>query len=141
LLEELPWRRTGLGATEMRMLDFISGSERKTARDVLSYETHDSGRVIGYWEQGALLDGLARCRKPTISGIKDGPFTLELHEGKRRERYMKSKVALTPLGYAVLAQTDDFARHNTVRRWWGGTKLTNKRLWRWDQDNKVLIAP
>jgi hypothetical protein len=54
---------------------------------------------------------------------------------------MKSKLKLTPLGYAVLAQTDDFARHNPVNRWWGGTKLTNKRLWRWDQDNKVLVAP
>jgi hypothetical protein len=27
------------------------------------------------------------------------------------------------------------------RRWWGGTKLTNSHLWRWDLDNKTLIAP
>jgi hypothetical protein len=141
LLEELPWRRTGLGATEMRMLDFISGSE-KTAQDVLFYDTHDSGRIFGYWEQGALLDGLGRCRKPAVSGIKDGPFTLELHDDRvRLRRYMKGKLALTPLGYAILAQTDDFARHNPIRRWWGGTRLTNKHLWRWDSDNKVLVAP
>ena len=50
---------------------------------------------------------------------------------------MKSKLALTPLGYAILGQTDDFARHNPINRWWGGTKLTNRRLWRWDQDNKA----
>jgi len=142
LLEELPWHRTGLGATEMRMLNFISGSENKTVRDVLFYDTRDSGRVFGYWEQGALLDGLGRGRKPPVSGLKDGPFTMEMHDDRARHgRYMTSKLALTPLGYAVLAQTDDFARHNTVRRWWGGTKLTNKRLWRWDPDNKVLIAP
>jgi hypothetical protein len=142
LLEELPWRRTGLGATEMRMLDFISVSEKKTAQDLLLYDSRYSGRVFGYWEQGALLDGLGRCRKPAISGIKEGPFTLELHDDRaRHRRYLKSKLTLTPLGYAVLAQTDDFARHNSISRWWGGTKLTNKRLWRWDQDNKVLIAP
>jgi hypothetical protein len=52
-----------------------------------------------------------------------------------------SKLALTPLGYTILAQTDDFARHNPIRRWWGGTKLTNKHLWRWDSDNKTLIVP
>ena len=142
LLEELPWHRSGLGATEMRMLDFLSGSEKKTAQDVLIYDMHDSGRVFDYWEQGTLLDGLGRCRKPAVSGIKDGPFTLEMHDDRaRRRRYLKSKLALTPLGYAILAQTGDFARHNPINRWWGGTKLTNKRLWRWDSDNKVLIAP
>jgi hypothetical protein len=141
LLEELPWRRTGLGATEMRMLDFISGW-RPTASDVGTHEARDAGRVFGYWEQGALLDGLARCRKPLVSGLKEGPFTMELHDDReRRKRYNKSKLALTPLGCAVLAQTDDFARHNPIRRWWGGTKLTNKHLWRWDTDNKALVAP
>ncbi len=142
LLEELPWLRTGLGATEMRMLDFLSGSEKRTAEDVLLYDARDSGRVFNYWEQGALLDGLGRCRKPAVSGIKDGPFTLDMHDDRaRRRRYMKSKLALTPLGYAILGQVDDFARHNPIDRWWGGTKLSNKKLWRWDPDNKVLEAP
>jgi hypothetical protein len=141
LLEELPWRRTGLGATEMRMLAFIS-EWKPTPRDVGLHEASDSGRVFSYWEQGALLDGLGRCRKSLVSGLKEGPFTMELHDDRaRHRRYMKSKLALTPLGCAVLGQADDFARHNPIRRWWGGTKLTNKHLWRWDQDNKVLIAP
>jgi len=141
LLEELPWRRTGLGATEMRMLDFISGWE-PTPRDVGLHEARDSGRVFSYWEQGALLDGLGRSRKPLVSGLKEGPFTMELHDDRARSRrYFKSKLAVTPLGSAVLAQTDDFTRHNPIRRWWGRTKLTNKHLWRWDPDNKTLIAP
>jgi hypothetical protein len=29
-------------------------------------------------------------------------------------------------------------RHNPIDRWWGGTRLTNDRLWRWDP---ILIAP
>jgi hypothetical protein len=126
----------------MRMLGFISGSEKKTARDVLFYDTRDSGRVFGYWEQGALLDGIARCRKLLVSGLKEGPFTMELHDDRaRHRRYTKSRLALTPLGQAILGQVDDFARYNPIRRWWGGTKLTNKSLWRWDPDNKVLVAP
>ena len=141
LLEELPWHRTSLGATEMRMLDFIAGW-KPTPQDVGVHEARDSGRVFGYWEQGALLDGLARCRKPLVSGLKEGPFTMQLHDDRaRHKRYNKSKLALTPLGYAILAQTDDFARHSPIRRWWGGTKLTNKNLWRWDSDNKTLVAP
>jgi hypothetical protein len=141
LLEELPWRDAGLGATEMRMLEFISG-DKTTPPGVFHHAARDSGWLFGYWETGALLDGLARCRKPLVSGLKDGPFSMELHDDRaRHRRYSKSQLALTPLGYAILAQTDDFARHNPIRRWWGGTKLTNTHLWRWDPDNQVLVAP
>ena len=141
LLEELPWCGSGVGATEMRMLEFIS-MRRPTSPDVGRYEARDSGRVFGYWEQGTLLDGLGRCRNPPVLGLEEGPFTMALHNDRARyKRYSESKLGLTPLGYAILAQTDDFAHHNPIRRWWGGTKLTNKNLWRWDPNNKVLVAP
>jgi hypothetical protein len=39
------------------------------------------------------------------------------------------------------AQADDFSRDNPIHRWWGGTELTNDRLWRWDPDSRALIAP
>ena len=140
LLEELPWRKTGLGATQMRLLEL--SVDWRTPHEVFKRETSDSCRVFDYWEMGALLDGLALCRKPAISGLKEAPFTMELHDdGERLKRYRNSKLSLTPLGNRILAHTDDFARHNTIRRWWGGTKLTNKHLWRWDQDNQVLVAP
>ena len=55
--------------------------------------------------------------------------------------FKSSKLALTVLGEAVLAQTADFRRHNRVHRWWGGTKLTSDRMWRWDAADCILIAP
>ena len=54
---------------------------------------------------------------------------------------MNSKLKLTKFGEAVLAGTDDFSRHNPIDRWWGGTELTNDRLWRWDPANRALTAP
>ena len=48
---------------------------------------------------------------------------------------------LTELGKAIVAQADDFSRHNPIHRWWGGTELTNDRLWRWDLLNRALVAP
>jgi len=47
-------------------------------------------------------------------------------------------LSLTEFGRAILAHQEDFSRHNPVHRWWGGTELTNDRLWRFDP---VLIAP
>jgi hypothetical protein len=60
------------------------------------------------------------------------------HERERFERYKESRLSLTALGKAILAGTEDFSRHNPIDRWWGGTRLTNDRLWRWDP---VLLVP
>ena len=59
-------------------------------------------------------------------------------ECERLERYKESRLSLTALGKAILAGTEDFSRHNPIDRWWGGTRLTNDRLWRL---NSVLVAP
>ena len=44
----------------------------------------------------------------------------------------------TEFGKAILAHNEDFSRHNPIDRWWGGTRLTNDRLWRW---NPMLMKP
>ena len=36
---------------------------------------------------------------------------------------------------------DNFRSHNPIRRWWGGTLLTNERLWRWNPQSRSLVAP
>ncbi len=80
--------------------------------------------------------------RPSVSGLEEGPFTLDMHDDRRRHaRYRRSKLKLTPLGKAISSREDDFSRHNPIHRWWGGTELTNDRLWRWDPVHRELIAP
>ncbi|MGX9429640.1 MULTISPECIES: hypothetical protein [Bradyrhizobium] len=142
LLEELPNRGSGLGATEMRMLELISAGHVHPHDLFPGHEKPNERRTFVYWEIGALLDGLARCPSPAVSGLDEGPFTIEMHEqADRHARYKQSRLSLTELGKAVLAQADDFTRHNPIHRWWGGTELTNDRLWRWDSLNRALVAP
>jgi hypothetical protein len=141
LLEELPADPTGLGATEMRMLELIAAGNAGPSDVFPGHRKRNQRRVFGYWEVGSLLDGLARSPAPAVSGLDEGPFTLEMHDdGNRHERYQRSKLKLTALGEAILARTEDFSRHNPIHRWWGGTELTNDRLWRWDLANRALIA-
>ena len=98
--------------------------------------------ISGHARIGALLDGLARCPAPVVSGLDEGPFTLEMHDDRdRHARYKQSRLSLTEFGQAVLAGHEDFSRHNPIHRWCGGTELTNDRLWRWDPVNHALIAP
>ena len=142
LLEELPMRATGLGATEMRMLELIAAGDASPSDVFPGHEKPNRRRVFGYWEVGSLLDDLAHCPAPLVSGIGEGPFTLEMHEDpERHARYKRSRLSLTTLGEAVLAQTEDFSGHNPIHRWWGGTELTNDHLWRWDPASRSLIAP
>jgi hypothetical protein len=142
LLEELPQRATGLGATKMRMLELIAEGDAGPLDVFPGHLKRNERRVFEFWEVGSLLDGLARCPAPAVAGLDDGPFNEAMHRNRdRRERYMQSKLKLTEFGEAVLAGTDDFSRHNPIDRWWGGTKLTNDRLWRWDPTNRALIAP
>jgi hypothetical protein len=139
MLEELPGRATGLGASEMRILELISAGYTHPF-DVFPHQRlRFQRRVFSYWEIGSVLDGLALAPLPAVTGLAEWPFTLEMHNVKSRfDRYKQSKLSLTPLGKAILAGAEDFSRHNPIHRWWGGTELTNDRLWRWDP---VLIAP
>jgi hypothetical protein len=140
LLEELPMRATGLGATQMRMLELISEGNIHPF-DLFPHNPYRR-RVFDYWETGSLLDGLAHCPAPAVAGLDEGPFAEEMHRDHSRfTQYKESRLSLTALGEAILARTDDFSRHNPISRWWGGTKLTNDSLWRWDPANRSLIAP
>jgi len=142
LLEELPMRATGLGATEMRMLELLAAGHVHPFDLFPGYEKPNERRTYSYWEVGELLDGLARCPAPAVSGLTEVPFDDALHDDKdRHDRYRQSTLLITELGKAILAQSDDFSRHNPVHRWWGGTELTNDRSWRWDAENRVLIFP
>jgi hypothetical protein len=96
-------------------------------------------RIFNEWEHGYLLEGLAFGPKPAVAGLDDAIRTLDPENlGDRHKAYLRSRLSLTEFGKAIVAHQEDFSRHNPIDRWWGGTRLTNDRLWRWDP---VLTAP
>lgn len=120
LLEELPNVTMGLGATEARMLKLIAQGGMQPFDVFPGDQKPNMRRVYDYWEVGALLDGLARGQEPAVSGLEEGPFTLDMHnDAVRRARYKQSRLSLTELGKAVLAGEEDFRRHDPIHRWWG----------------------
>ncbi len=139
MLDELPGAATGLGASELRILELLSAGYERPLDVLPPFRERFQRRVFDYWEAGALLDGLALAPVPAISGLAEWPFSIEMHHGRERlDRYKASTLSLTPLGKAILAGEEDFTALNPIRRWWGGTELTNANLWRW---HGVLIAP
>jgi hypothetical protein len=139
LLEELPGRATGLGASEMRLLELISAGYWHPFDLRPLYKQRFQRRVFKESEVITLLEGLALAPKPAVSGLAEWPVPIEMdNQRDRYEQFKKSRMTLTELGKAILVQADDFSRHNPIDRWWGGTRLTNDRLWRW---NPALMKP
>ncbi len=138
LLEELPHLLTGLGATEMRMLELIARGYSLT-NALFHLGQPRQKRIFSESEYGYLLDGLAHGPRPAVAGLDEELRTLDRKNLRdRHTAYLRSELSLSEFGKAVLAHKEDFSRHNPIDRWWGGTHLTNDRLWRWEP---VLIAP
>ena len=74
-----------------------------------------------------------------MAGLDDELRTLDGKTcGIAHQAYQRSRLSLTEFGKAIVAHEEDFSRHNPIDRWWGGTRLTNDRLWRW---NPALMKP
>ena len=89
----------------------------------------------------AVIGGLnnAHGPRPAVAALDDGLRTLKTSNYRGRdEAYKRSRLSLTEFGKAIVAHKEDFSRHNPIDRWWGGTRLTNDRLWRW---NPALVKP
>ena len=139
ILDELPGVATGLGASELRILELLLAGYRHPFDLFPHYRERFQRRVYDYWEGGLLLEGLALAPVPAISGLAEWPFTVDMHDNHERlDRYKASTLSLTTFGKAILAGEEDFSQLNRIHRWWGGTELTNANLWRW---HGTLIAP
>ncbi|MGQ0685610.1 hypothetical protein [Bradyrhizobium sp.] len=138
LLAELPSTSTGLGASEMRMLEMIGRGYSRT-RDISYCSDARQTHVFNEFELGYLLDGLAFGPRPAITGLDEELRTIRQEISRARDRACRrSRLSLTDFGKAVVAHKEDFSRHNPIDRWWGGTHLTNDNLWRW---SPALVKP
>ncbi|RTE89282.1 DUF1835 domain-containing protein [Bradyrhizobium sp. LVM 105] len=137
LLAELPSPLTGLGATEIRFLEMLHWYANTNA--LFHLRSLRGTYVWGEVELGYLLEGLALGPKPAVAGLGEELRIIDLGNlGARHKVYLRSRLSLTEFGKAVLAHQEDFSRYNPIDRWWGGTHLTNDRLWRY---GPVLTKP
>lgn len=138
LFAELPSGTTGLGATEMGMLQMIAWGYANV-NPLFYFRTQRGTDVFNQWELELLLEGLAHGPTPAVAGLDDELRTLDKTNHRiRHEPFLRSRLSLTEFGQAVVAHKEDFSRHNPIDRWWGGTRLTSDRLWRW---NPTLVKP
>lgn len=142
LLNELPATSCALRATELRILRLIAQDGVGPMGLLFLLTQPGPGCVFSYWEFGRLLDGLARAPIPAVLGLDEGPFDLEMHgDQERSQRYRDSRLKLSEFGQALVEERTNFTQYGVIRRWWGGTKLSNDKLWRWNASTQTLQEP
>ena len=135
-LAELPAPGSGLGRTEAAILAGIaSGTASPTGlfhQVILEEEAAFMGDASFY----CLLDDLASCDVPLIAGLAP-PAAAE----DARERLEDAELELTMAGDDVLAGEADHVAMSGIDRWWGGTHLRGRDVWRYDRAAQALIPP
>jgi len=89
----------------MRMLELVRQvTPARSTSSPVGYRKHNKRRVFDDWEVGALPDGLAQWLAPAVSGLDEGPFTLEMYDDDHRyERSKQSRLSSTALAEAIIA--------------------------------------
>lgn len=124
----------------MQILALINGGATSPMDVLMALMDHVP--VYRYWSHGRFIDELATCQAPAIEGLLEGPFGDAMHSDVTRLiAYRSSKLMLTDFGRDCLSGRADFASQNPIHHWWGGTLLTNERLWRWDAESQTPVEP
>ena len=137
-LEELPQPGTGLNRTEMRLLDAVGMDELPPAALFRQAREAEDAPFMGTWPFYAVIDSLAFCDFPLISGLH-APYShanSEVHA-----EYVMAPLSLTDMGEDILSGAQDHVATNGIDRWWGGTELKGFSAWRFDRRSQTLLEP
>ena len=129
-------RATGLGRTEQTILDGIGegigDAKGLFARTIAS----EQAAFMGDWSFFRLLDDLAGAEAPLIAGLTPrGDSDVDAH------RYGEAELALTMAGEDVREGGEDRVQLSGLDRWWAGTSLLGRTVWRYDRDAQRLVSP
>lgn len=135
-LAELPAPGSGLGRTETAILAGIAGGTASPMRLFHAVIQQEEAAFMGDSSFYGLLDDLASCDIPLIAGLAP-PAAAE----DERERLEDAELELTMAGDDVLAGEADHVAMSGIDRWWGGTHLRGRDVWRYDRATGALIPP
>ena len=135
-LEELPAHGSGLSRTEQTLLAAVAEGVARPAKLFHQVIAAEEAAFMGDWSLFGLIDDLASCAVPLIAGLPPPPA--DAFDG---ERFRAAELELTAAGEAVLIGEADHVALSGLDRWWAGTRLRGRSVWRFDRDAARLVPP
>jgi hypothetical protein len=136
-LEELPAPGNGLNRTEAAALAALSGRRARPSELFRLAIAGEEAAFMGDMSFFGLLDDLSLAHVPLISGLPP-PVGEPVADEKR---FADAILELTAAGEEVLAGRADRLGLGRIDRWWGGTRLKDGNIWRYDRDAMTLVPP
>lgn len=133
--EELP-DANRLSRTEATALATIDAGTTAPGRLFGAVLAQEEAAFMGDASFFAMLGALAGAETPLIAGFE--PVT---GIDDPRERLRAPTLSLTEAGRAVLAGEADHVALNGLDRWWAGTRLGGRDVWRYDRAALRLVPP
>ena len=130
--QELPWLQDGLSLTERLVLQILSEGMR-TVGEV--FHALMLEREPLPWLADAMLlhivESMKRARGPVLTGTSEDVA----------QRWPDERLAITPLGRAVLAGQVDWLSLSPPERWLGGVHVPAAApCWRWDERTAATVV-
>jgi hypothetical protein len=134
-LEELPAPGDGLGRTEAAILSGIQEETVSPSRLFHSVLQQEEAAFMSDLSFFRLIEDLAFCSVPLITGVPTPGAADE-------PGYLRDvELTLTTAGQDVLAGREDHVTLSGIERWWAGTHLDGRAVWRYDRGSRRLVAP
>lgn len=134
-LDELPAPRTGLSRSEQAILTHISRGLAAPADLFRAVLADEEAAFMGDWSFLGVLDDLASCAAPLIAGLAPRA------SGVDAERFADARLELTTAGDDVISGEADHVALSGLDRWWAGTRLRGRSVWRYDRGERRLVPP
>jgi Domain of unknown function (DUF1835) len=131
-LEELPSQTNGLNRTEQTIVDGI-GSGVATAKALFSRAiANEEAAFMGDLSFLRLIEDLAFAEVPLVTGLRPEAGSADFYA---------AKLSLTAAGENVRAGLADHVQLSALDRWWAGTRLVGRSVWRYDRAAERLVVP
>ena len=124
-----PSLRNGLGEVEQRALAGIDAGATDFMSLFARFDQAPPRFGFGDGEFLRHLRRLASCAVPMITITE-----------AENETPSKARFALTPVGKSVLEAKEDFIELNNAGFWLGGAYLMRLKLWRWDEERRLIVS-
>ena len=134
-LQELPGAH-GLSRSEEAALALIGAGTAAPGRLFAAALEKEEAAFMGDASFFAMLHGLAFAETPLIAG-----FTPIAGVDDPRDVLSAPTLDLTGAGKAVLAGEADHVALNGIDRWWAGTRLKGRDVWRYERRQATLLPP
>jgi hypothetical protein len=135
-LGELPAPGSGVGRTEQTLLASIADGTSRPASLFSQVLAAEPAAFMGDWSFLRLIDDLAFGAVPLIAGLAPPPAS-----AFDDQRFHNAELVLTVAGEDILAGEVDHVDLNGLDRWWAGTRLSGRAVWRFDRDAGKLVPP